>query len=150
MDELLGWHVFTERARKAVYLANYVASLHGETTVTTVHLLLGVIGDDDNVARRVLSMIGITPERVSIDLRKSLKRPRRSGKIPSIMLSDDAVHAIELAYEEAHLLSNTYVGTEHMLLGLIREGHGIIGKVCSKFNIQLERVRKIIRSLQYT
>ena len=149
MAESLGWHVFTEKARRAFYFAREEASLNGSTSLMTVHLMIGLITDEDNVARRVLSMMGITPECVGIELRKSLQ-PATGDIAKCEVLSDEGVRAVKLAYEEARLLSNTYIGTEHLFLGLIREGSGPVGTVCAKLNISLERTRKIIQSLQDT
>jgi len=143
------WQRFTERARRVVFFAQEEAGRLGENLVSTEHLLLGLVREDDSVAARVLDRMGVTTHAV----REALERQvvRGSGRIGTDMqLTPRAKQCIDLAYDEARQLNNNYIGTEHLLLGLIREGEGLAGRVLSTLGVKLERTRKEVMTLQDT
>jgi hypothetical protein len=115
------WQRFTERARRVVFFAQEEAARLGKNNVDTGHLLLGLVRESDNVAARILEQrLGIPLSRIRQEAESQLTR---GGGTPGadMHLTPRAKRMIDLAYEEARSLSNNYIGTEHLLLGLIRE-----------------------------
>ena len=141
------WQRFTERARKVVFYAQEEAQKFGEGFVSTEHLLLGLVREPDSVASRVLEKLGVTNNRVRVEVEKQLPRgdPDPSA---GMTLTPRAKRVIDLAYDEARGLNNAYIGTEHLLLGLVREGDGLAGRVLAKLGVDLERARREVVALQ--
>ncbi|MBX3119632.1 MAG: ATP-dependent Clp protease ATP-binding subunit [Fimbriimonadaceae bacterium] len=143
------WQRFTERARKVVFYAQEEAQKFGEGYVSTEHLLLGLVREPDSVAARVLEKLGVSLSRIRAEVEKQL--PRGDARPSQDMtLTPRAKRVIDLAYDEARNLNNNYIGTEHLLLGLIREGDGLAGRVLAKLSVELERARREVMSLQDT
>ncbi len=141
------WQRFTERARKVVFYAQEEATKFGEGYVSTEHLLLGLVREKDSVAARVLANIGASLDRIRAEVEKQL--PRGDSRTnQEVTLTPRAKRVIDLAYDEARNLNNNYIGTEHLLLGLIREGDGLAGRVLTKLGIELERARREVMALQ--
>jgi len=141
------WQRFTERARKVVFYAQEEAQKFGEGYVSTEHLLLGLVRESDSVAARVLEKLGVSLNRIRAEVEKQL--PRGDARPAQDMtLTPRAKRVIDLAYDEARNLNNNYIGTEHLLLGLIREGDGLAGRVLAKLGVELEKARKEVMSLQ--
>ncbi len=141
------WQRFTERARKVVFYAQEEAQKFGEGYVSTEHLLLGLVRESDSVAARVLERLGVSLSRIRAEVEKQL--PRGDARPSQDMtLTPRAKRVIDLAYDEARNLNNNYIGTEHLLLGLIREGDGLAGRVLAKLGVDLERARREVGSLQ--
>lgn len=141
------WQRFTERARKVVFYAQEEAQKFGEGYVSTEHLLLGLVRESDSVAARVLEKMGIGLNRIKSEVERQL--PRGDAKpVQEMTLTPRAKRVIDLAYDEARNLNNNYIGTEHLLLGLIREGDGLAGRVLAKLGVELERARREVMSLQ--
>jgi ATP-dependent Clp protease ATP-binding subunit ClpA len=141
------WQRFTERARRVVFFAQEEAGRLGENYVSTEHLLLGLVRENDSVAARILDRMGISLGRVRSEIERQVARG--DGKLGKDMqLTPRAKRVIDLAYDEARQLSNNYIGTEHLLLGLIREGEGLAGRVLAKLGVELERTREEVRALQ--
>ena len=141
------WQRFTERARRIVFFAQEEAARLGETYVSTEHLLLGLVREKDCVAARVLQELGISASHIRKEIKSHLVQgPEKSDK--EMQLAPRAKRVIDLAYDEARRLNNNYIGTEHLLLGLIREGDGAAGEVLIKLGADLERARDIVVSLQ--
>ena len=141
------WQRFTERARKVVFYAQEEAQKFGEGYVSTEHLLLGLVRESDSVAARVLERLGVSLNRVRVEVEKQL--PRGDARPSQDMtLTPRAKRVIDLAYDEARNLNNNYIGTEHLLLGLIREGDGLAGRVLAKLGVELERARREVMALQ--
>lgn len=141
------WQRFTERARKVVFYAQEEAQKFGEGYVSTEHLLLGLVRESDSVAARVLDKLGVSLNRVRAEVEKQL--PRGDARPNQDMtLTPRAKRVIDLAYDEARNLNNNYIGTEHLLLGLIREGDGLAGRVLAKLGVELEKARREVMSLQ--
>lgn len=143
------WQRFTERARKVVFYAQEEAQRFGEGYVSTEHLLLGLVREPDSVAARVLDRLSVNLSKIRSEVEKQLPKgdPRNS---PDMSLTPRAKRVIDLAYDEARNLNNNYIGTEHLLLGLIREADGLAGRVLAKLGVELEKARKEVMALQDT
>jgi len=141
------WQRFTERARKVVFYAQEEAGRLGENYVSTEHLLLGLVRENDSVAARILDRIGVSLGRIRSEIERQVARG--DGRLGQDMqLTPRAKRVIDLAYDEARQLNNNYIGTEHLLLGLIREGEGLAGRTLSKLGVDLERTRREVMHLQ--
>jgi len=141
------WQRFSERARKVVFYAQEEAQNFGEGYVSTEHLLLGLVRESDSVAARVLEKLGVSLNRIRSEVEKQL--PRGDARPNQDMtLTPRAKRVIDLAYDEARNLNNNYIGTEHLLLGLIREGDGIAGRVLAKLGIDLSAAQFAVTQLQ--
>src|SRR5690554_3002604 len=115
------WQRFTERARRVVFYAQEEANRLGETYVSTEHLLLGLVREPDSVASRILDRLGVSLGRIRSEIERQVTKGQ--GALGQDMqMTPRARRALELAYDEARQLNNNYIGTEHLLLGLIREG----------------------------
>jgi len=141
------WQRFTERARKVVFYAQEEAQKFGEGYVSTEHLLLGLVRETDSVAARVLDRLGVSLSRIRSEVEKQLPRGE-ARQSQDMTLTPRAKRVIDLAYDEARNLNNNYIGTEHLLLGLIREGDGLAGRVLAKLGVELERARREVMALQ--
>ncbi|TCL61972.1 ATP-dependent Clp protease ATP-binding subunit ClpC [Hydrogenispora ethanolica] len=137
---------FTERARKVVYLAQQEAARLGHNVVGTEHLLLGLVAEGDGVAAKALETLDIRLEKIRLEVEKiiGVGETNPFGEIP---FTPRAKRVLELAVEEGRQLGHNYVGTEHILLGLIREGEGVAAQVLKNLGADLERVRKQVMSL---
>lgn len=141
------WQRFTERARRIVFFAQEEAGRLGENEVATEHLLLGLVREDDSVAAKALQQMGVDRLKVRSEVEKRVTRgPGRLGQ--DMQLTPGAKRVIDLAYDEARNLQNNYIGTEHLLLGLIREGDGIGAQVLAVFGADLEKARRFIMQIQ--
>lgn len=141
------WQRFTERARRVVFFAQEEAGRLGENYVSTEHLLLGLVRENDSVAARILDRMGVSLGRIRSEIERQVTRG--DGRLGQDMqLTPRAKRVIDLAYDEARQLSNNYIGTEHLLLGLIREGEGLAGRVLAKLGVDLDRTRKEVLALQ--
>jgi len=141
------WVRFTERARRMVFFAQEEADSLGENHVATEHLLLGLLREDDHLAARVLKRMRIYPRTVHDELLRRVK-PGTGKADTNKQLASDAKGVIELSYDEAGRLSNNYIGTEHLLLGMIREAAGLAGCVLRDLGVDLATARAEIRKLQ--
>jgi len=141
------WSRFTERARRVVFNAQEEAQGFGEGYVSTEHLLLGLIREPGSVALDVLATMGVKADRLHIEVEKQLPKgdPKPSQEL---MLTPRGRRVIDLAYDEARNLFNNYIGTEHLLLALIREGDGLAGRALKKMGVRLEPARKLVKEIQ--
>src|SRR2546423_1231071 len=141
------WQRFTERARRVVFFVQEEAGRLGENYVSTEHLLLGLVRENDSVAARILDRLGVSLGRIRSEIERQVTRG--DGRLGQDMqLTPRAKRVIDLAYDEARQLNNNYIGTEHLLLGLIREGEGLAGRVLAKLGVDLERTRREVMALQ--
>lgn len=144
------WQRFTEKSRKVVFAAQEEAHRLNEVTVNTEHLLFALLSDEENVACRILKRMDIAPQAVRAALEPQMSEgtadPNRKGQ--DMQLTPHAKSVIDLAYDEARQLSNNYIGTEHLLLGLIREKEGLAGRVLKQQGVELERTRREVMALQ--
>ena len=131
---------FTERARRVLTLAQEEAQRFNHNYIGTEHLLLGLVREGDGVAAKVLSNLGVDLNKVRSAVEFIIGRGDRSGT-GEIGLTPRAKKVIELAVDEARRLNHSYIGTEHLLLGLVREGEGVAAGVLESLGVNLERVR---------
>src|SRR3989304_2774607 len=131
---------FTERARKALTLAQEEAQRFNHNYIGTEHLLLGLVREGDGVAAKVLSNLGVELNKVRSAVEFIIGRGDRAVT-GEVGLTPRAKKVIELAVDEARRLNHHYIGTEHVLLGLVREGEGIAAGVLESLGVNLERVR---------
>jgi len=140
MDRRDRFDKFTERARKVLSLAQEEAQRFQHNYIGTEHLLLGLVREGEGVAAKVLSNLGVELNKVRSTIEFMIGRGDRIvlGEIP---LTPGAKKVIELAVDEARRLNHQYIGTEHILLGLVREGEGIAAGVLESLGVNLEKVR---------
>ncbi len=141
---------FTEKAIKVIMLAQEEARRLGHNFVGTEQILLGLIGEGTGVAAKVLKTLGVNLKDSRIEVEKIIGRG--SGFVAvEIPFTPRAKRVLELSLEEARQLGHNYIGTEHLLLGLIREGEGVAARVLENLSIDLTKVRtQVIRMLGET
>jgi ATP-dependent Clp protease ATP-binding subunit ClpC len=134
---------FTDRARHSVVLAQVEARMLNHNYIGTEHLLLGLVHEGDGVAARALASLEISLEAVRGRVEEIIGQGQAAptGHIP---FTPRAKKVLELALREALQLGHTYIGTEHILLGLVREGEGIAAQVLVELGAGLERVRQVV------
>lgn len=143
------WQRFTERARRIIFFAQEEAGHRGFNEVRTEHLLLGTLRESDTVAGRLLACLGVKQAELRDDVRRRTEGVRGEGRLSQDMqLSAGVKRVISCAYEEAKLLKNNYIGTEHILLALVRDEEGIPGAALAAASVGLERLRDETRALQ--
>jgi len=134
------WQRFTEKARRIICYAQEEAGRLGENFLTTEHLLLGLVRENDTAAARILERMDVSLETIRAKVERRVKKGEgRTGQ--DIQLSPRAKRVIDLAYDEARQLNNNYIGTEHLLLGLVRESKGPAARVLAKLGVDLEKTR---------
>jgi len=138
---------FTERARKVVILAKEEARRFNHDYIGTEHILLGLIREGEGVAATVLQKLGLSLENIRLEIEKLVQPGPATQIIGDIPFTPRAKKALELAAEEARSLGHNYIGTEHLLLGLIREGEGIASQVLLNLGLDLNSVRNEVMEL---
>jgi ATP-dependent Clp protease ATP-binding subunit ClpC len=133
---------FTERVRKVIYLAREEAARLQHDYIGTEHLLLGVIREGEGIAATVLNNLGLDLDRIRQEVENMVSASGGTMTIGEIPFTPRAKRVLELAVEEARSLGHNYVGTEHLLLGLIREGEGVAAKVLLELGVDRKRVRE--------
>ncbi len=138
---------FTEKAIKVIMLAQEEARRLGHNFVGTEQILLGLIGEGTGVAAKTLKSLGVTLRDARVEVEKIIGRG--SGFVAvEIPFTPRAKRVLELSWDEARQLGHNYIGTEHLLLGLIREGEGVAVRVLENVGVELSRVRStVIRML---
>jgi ATP-dependent Clp protease ATP-binding subunit ClpC len=136
----------SDRARRVVVLAQEEARMLNHDYIGTEHILLGLIHEGDGVAAKALESLGISLQPVRRYVEETIGRGQQApaGHIP---LTPRAKKVLELAQREADALGHNYIGTEHILLGLIREGHGVAAQALVKQGADLNRVRQQVIQL---
>ena len=138
---------FTERARQVVVLAQEEARILKHNYIGTEHILLGLLREEEGLAARVLESLDITVERVRAQVVRIVGSGEEvtSGQIP---FTPRAKKVLELALREALSLGHNYIGTEHILLGLVRENEGVAARILLDFDADSEKIRnEVIRML---
>src|ERR687888_25576 len=137
---------FTDRARRVVVLAQEEARMLNHNYIGTEHILLGLIHEGEGVAAKALESLGISLEAVRAQVEEIIGQ---GGSSPSghIPFTPRAKKVLELSLREALQLGHNYIGTEHILLGLIREGEGVAAQVLQKLGADLNRVRQTVIQL---
>jgi ATP-dependent Clp protease ATP-binding subunit ClpC len=132
---------FSQRARQVLALAHEEAQRFNHNYIGTEHLLLGLVREGEGVAAKVLGNLGVDVAKVRNAVEFIIGRGDR-GPVGEIGLTPRARRVIELATDEARRLGHRYIGTEHLLLGLVREGEGIAAGVLQSLGVNLEKVRQ--------
>src|SRR6266851_5140915 len=137
---------FTDRARRVVVLAQEEARMLNHNYIGTEHILLGLIHEGEGVAAKALESLGISLEAVRRQVEEIIGQGQQgpSGHIP---FTPRAKKVLELALREALQLGHNYIGTEHILLGLISEGEGVAAQVLVRLGVDLSRVRQQVIQL---
>jgi len=138
---------FTERARKVVLLAKEEAKRFNHDYIGTEHLLLGLIREGEGVAAAVLQSLGLNLESIRMEIEKLVQPGPSTVVSGDVPFTPKAKKVIELAMEEARSLGHNYIGTEHLLLGLIREGEGIASQALINLGLDLTKVRRAVMEL---
>ena len=136
---------FTERAQKVLSLAQEEAGRLGHNNIGTEHILLGLVKEEEGIASKALMALGLGLEKIQKEVEALI--PRGSGQSMNIAYTPRAKKVIELSMDEARKLGHTYVGTEHILLGLIREGEGVAARVLNNLGVSLNKARQQVLQL---
>ena len=141
---------FTEKAIKVIMLAQEEARRLGHNFVGTEQILLGLIGEGTGISAKTLKAMGVNLKEARIEVEKIIGRG--SGFVAvEIPFTPRAKRVLELSWDEARQLGHNYIGTEHLLLGLIREGEGVAARVLENLGVDLNKVRSnVIRMLGET
>src|SRR6476646_8013101 len=137
---------FTDRARRVLVLAQEEARLLNHNFIGTEHILLGLIHEGEGVAAKALESLGISLEAVREKVEETIG-PAGSSTAGSPPFTPRAKKVLELSLREALQLGHNYIGTEHMLLGLVREGEGVAAQVLVNLGADLSRVRQQVIQL---
>ena len=138
---------FTDRGRKIIILAREEAERHQNDYLGTEHLLLALLREGDGTALIVLKKMGLSPEQIRMEVERNLPSGGNTMTFGEIPFTPRVKKVIEYAVEEAKLLGHSFIGSEHLLLGLIREEDGIAGKILRSLGANLLTARQLTISL---
>src|SRR5580658_9122258 len=141
------WEPFTERARRSIVLAQEEAQRLGNNYIGTEHILLGIISEGESLAAKVLESLGVNLAKVRQEVEAIVGRGGQTVQ-QEMVFTPRAKRVIELAFDEARQLNHNYIGTEHLLLGLIREEDGLAGRVLIGLGADLDRTWQEVTLLQ--
>jgi ATP-dependent Clp protease ATP-binding subunit ClpC len=141
------WQRFTDRAKQVVFYAQEEARKSSAGHVSTEHLLLGIVSDPDCTAAKVLTKLGVPIDNVRAEIEK-LPSGREAQPLQKFSLTPATQTVIDLAYDEARALHTKSIGTEHLLLGLIREPEGVAGRVLAHLGVNIEAARREVLIIQ--
>lgn len=136
---------FTERAQKVLALAQEEAVRLGHNNIGTEHILLGLVSEGEGIAAKALTTLGLETERIQEEVEQLIGRGQKITGTP--YYTPRAKKVIELSLDEARKLGHSYVGTEHILLGLIREGEGVAARVLNNLGVSLNKARQQVLQL---
>src|SRR5438477_11014406 len=138
---------FTDRARKVMQLANQEAQRFNHEYIGTEHILLGLVKEGSGVAANVLKNLDVDLRKIRLEVEKLAQRGPDMVTLGKLPQTPRAKKVIEYSIEEARNLSHNYVGTEHLLLGLLREQEGVAAQVLMNLGLRLEDVREEVLNL---
>ena len=138
---------FTDRARKVMALANQEAQRFNHEYIGTEHILLGLVKEGSGVGANVLKNLGVDLRKVRLEVEKLVKSGPEMVTMGKLPQTPRAKRVIEYAIEEARNLNHNYVGTEHLLLGLLREQDGVAAQVLMNLGLKLDDVREEVLNL---
>jgi ATP-dependent Clp protease ATP-binding subunit ClpC len=140
---------FTERARIIINYANEEAMRLNHDQIDTEHLLLGLVHEGQGIAARALQELGVSLERLEMEVKRMIRKPRvlSDNVRRPLVFTRAANQVLQYSMEEAQKLEYDHVGTEHILLGLVREKNGIAAKALANFGVTLEKVRKVLKPI---
>ncbi|HWO96741.1 MAG TPA: ATP-dependent protease ATP-binding subunit ClpC [Bacillus sp. (in: firmicutes)] len=136
---------FTERAQKVLALAQEEALRLGHNNIGTEHILLGIVREGEGIAAKALLALGLGAEKIQKEVESLIGRGQEITQ--TIHYTPRAKKVIELSMDEARKLGHSYVGTEHILLGLIREGEGVAARVLNNVGVSLNKARQQVLQL---
>ncbi|GLB61412.1 ATP-dependent protease ATP-binding subunit ClpC [Cytobacillus sp. NCCP-133] len=136
---------FTERAQKVLALAQEEAIRLGHNNIGTEHILLGLVREGEGIAAKALYALGLGSEKIQKEVENLIGRGQDASQ--TIHYTPRAKKVIELSMDEARKLGHSYVGTEHILLGLIREGEGVAARVLNNLGVSLNKARQQVLQL---
>ncbi|MFD1021176.1 ATP-dependent protease ATP-binding subunit ClpC [Thalassobacillus hwangdonensis] len=136
---------FTERAQKVLALAQEEAVRLGHNNIGTEHILLGLVREGEGIAAKALIALGLESEKIQQEVEQLIGRGDKVSQ--TIHYTPRAKKVIELSMDEARKLGHSYVGTEHILLGLIREGEGVAARVLNNLGVSLNKARQQVLQL---
>ncbi|UTT43022.1 ATP-dependent protease ATP-binding subunit ClpC [Exiguobacterium aurantiacum] len=136
---------FTERAQRVLALAQEEAVRLGHHNIGTEHILLGLVREGEGIAAKALFALGLTSEKIQQEVEALIGRGSENGS--TIHYTPRAKKVIELSMDEARKLGHSYVGTEHILLGVIREGEGVAARVLNNLGVSLTKARQQVLQL---
>jgi len=138
---------FTDRGRKVIILAREEAEKHQNDYLGTEHILLGLLRDDEGLPAAILRKMGLSVDEIRLEVERTLPSGSNILTFGDIPFTPRAKKVLELAVEEAKLLGHNYIGSEHLLLGLIREEEGIGGKILRSLGANLLGARQLTINL---
>ncbi len=138
---------FTERVRKVIQLAREEAMRFNHDYIGTEHLLLGLVKEGEGIAATALANLGVDLRTLRLEVEKLVEQGPTTVSVGEIPFNPQAKKVLELAVEEARKFGHNYIGTEHLLLGLIKEGEGIAAHVLENMKVDVERVQREIVKL---
>ena len=138
---------FTDRARKVMALANQEAQRFNHEYIGTEHILLGLVKEGSGVGANVLKNLEVDLRKVRLEVEKLVKSGPNMVTMGKLPQTPRAKKVIEYAIEEARNLNHNYVGTEHLLLGLLREQDGVAAQVLMNLGLKLDEVREEVLNL---
>ncbi|NLJ34750.1 MAG: ATP-dependent Clp protease ATP-binding subunit [candidate division WS1 bacterium] len=141
------WQRFTSRARRAVLMAHDEAQRMGMQLISTEHLLLGLMRLREGIAAEILESLGVDLERLRSELRRQMQVESTGEGSSDVSFTPEAQRVIQRAYAEARQLSDYHIGTEHILIGLLREGRGAAYKLLRRHGADLPMVRHALREI---
>ncbi|WP_449622228.1 ATP-dependent protease ATP-binding subunit ClpC [Robertmurraya sp. Marseille-Q9965] len=136
---------FTERAQKVLALAQEEANRLGHNNIGTEHVLLGLVREGEGIAAKALYALGLGSDKIQEEVENLIGRGQDASQTPHY--TPRAKKVIELSMDEARKLGHSYVGTEHILLGLIREGEGVAARVLNNLGVSLNKARQQVLQL---
>ncbi|MCJ7843358.1 ATP-dependent protease ATP-binding subunit ClpC [Lederbergia sp. NSJ-179] len=136
---------FTERAQKVLALSQEEALRLGHSNIGTEHILLGLVREGEGIAAKALNGLALGPEKIQKEVENLIGRGNEQSQ--NLHYTPRAKKVIELSMDEARKLGHSYVGTEHILLGLIREGEGVAARVLTNLGVSLNKARQQVLQL---
>jgi|LSQX01.3.fsa_nt_gb ATP-dependent Clp protease ATP-binding subunit ClpC len=141
------WQRFTSRARRAVLMAHDEAQRMGMQLISTEHLLLGLMRLREGIAAEILESLGVDLERLRSELRRQMEGESTGEGSSDVSFTPEAQRVIQRAYAEARQLGDYHIGTEHILIGLLREGRGAAYRLLRRHGADLPMVRHALREV---
>ena len=138
---------FTERVRKVIQLAREEAMRFNHDYIGTEHLLLGLVKEGEGIASAALANLGVDLKTLRLEVEKLVEQGPSTVSVGEIPFNPQAKKVLELSVEEARKFGHNYIGTEHLLLGLIKEGEGIAAHVLENMKVDVEKVQREIVKL---
>jgi ATP-dependent Clp protease ATP-binding subunit ClpC len=133
---------FTDDARKVMALANEQVKRFGHEYIGTEHILLGLLKESGCTGAAILKDLGVDVEKIPAEVEQLPKSTGDKTRVARLQQSEGAVNVVKYAIEEARALEHNYIGTEHILLGLLRETDGIAAQVLTNLKVTLEDARQ--------